>query len=115
MLKSLSFSTTCGRRLGFSKARYAAFCKNGGFLVSDGNIHRCCFSVDTITSSAFDRGLKQKQRNNAARSHKEWSGDEDVVDYDYFRQEMAYRLVDRLDDIKREEGFPLALDIGTLR
>ena len=35
------------------------------------------------------------------------------MDYDYFRQEMAYRLVDRLDDIKREEGFPLALDIGT--
>jgi NADH dehydrogenase [ubiquinone] 1 alpha subcomplex assembly factor 5 len=33
-------------------------------------------------------------------------------EYDYFRQEIANRLVDRLDDILREEGFPLALDIG---
>lgn len=41
-----------------------------------------------------------------------WKDGEDVVDYNYFRREMAYRLVDRLDDIKREEGFPLALDIG---
>lgn len=35
-----------------------------------------------------------------------------MVDYSYFKKEMAARLVDRLDDIKREEGFPLALDIG---
>jgi NADH dehydrogenase [ubiquinone] 1 alpha subcomplex assembly factor 5 len=35
-----------------------------------------------------------------------------VVEYNYFRKEMAYRLVDRLDDIKRDEGFPLALDVG---
>jgi hypothetical protein len=56
--------------------------------------------------------LKKKQRNNAAGAHKVWKDGEDVVDYNYFRREMAYRLVDRLDDIKREEGFPLALDIG---
>lgn len=70
------------------------------------------FAVDTSTSSAFDRELKSKQRDNAARAHKVWKGGEDVVDYNYFRKEMAYRLVDRLDDIKRTEGFPLALDIG---
>jgi hypothetical protein len=70
------------------------------------------FSVDTSTSTAFDRELKKKQRNNAAGAHKVWKDGEDVVDYNYFRREMAYRLVDRLDDIKREEGFPLALDIG---
>lgn len=69
-------------------------------------------SVDSSTSNAFDRDLKQKQRDNAARSHKAWLDGEDAVDYNYFRQELAYRLVDRLDDIKREEGFPLALDIG---
>mmetsp|Transcript_17072 Transcript_17072/g.35237 ORF Transcript_17072/g.35237 Transcript_17072/m.35237 type:complete len:442 (-) Transcript_17072:84-1409(-) len=38
--------------------------------------------------------------------------DDDIVHYDYFHKEMAARLVDRLDDIKRAEGFPLALDIG---
>ena len=70
------------------------------------------FAVDTSTSSAFDRDLKLKQRDNAARSHRVWKGGEDVVDYNYFRKEMAFRLVDRLDDIKRREGFPLALDIG---
>lgn len=68
--------------------------------------------MDTSTSSAFDRDLKFKQRDNAARAHLAWRDGKDVVDYNYFRKEMAYRLVDRLDDIKRDEGFPLALDIG---
>ena len=65
------------------------------------------------TSNAFDRSLKKQQRDNAALAQLRWRGGKDVVDYDYFRQEMAFRLVDRLDDIKRDEGFPLALDIGT--
>jgi len=77
------------------------------------------FSVDTSVSKAFDRDLKKKQRDNAARSRRAWrsaasnlkDGD-DTVDYNYFHEEMAHRLVDRLDDIKRLEGFPLALDIG---
>ena len=73
------------------------------------------------TTHAFDRTLKRLQRDNAARAHNAWKqqqtaddGDkhEEVVEYDYFRQELAMRLVDRLDDIKREEGFPSALDIG---
>ena len=96
--------------------------KNNPALLSSSSSQCCCrfFSSSDTTNNAFDRQLKQKQRNNAARSHKAWlnqegdeNEDEDVVDYNYFRQEMAYRLVDRLDDIKRDEGFPLALDIGS--
>ena len=74
------------------------------------------FSTDddsSSTSNAFDRSLKKQQRDNAALAQLRWRGGKDIVDYDYFRQEMAFRLVDRLDDIKRDEGFPLALDIGT--
>jgi len=71
------------------------------------------FSTESSTSKAFDRELKLKQRDNAARLQNAWKdGEDDIVDYNYFRQELASRLVDRLDDIKREEGFPLALDIG---
>jgi hypothetical protein len=68
---------------------------------------------DSSTSSAFNRDWKRLQRDNAARAHQVWKDGKDVVDYDYFRQEMAFRLVDRLDDILRDDGFPLALDIGT--
>jgi NADH dehydrogenase [ubiquinone] 1 alpha subcomplex assembly factor 5 len=79
----------------------------------------------------FDRTLKRLQRDNAARAQKQWrqtlvakKGDpkssshvaneehDDLISYDYIRQEIATRLIDRLDDIKREEGFPLALDLG---
>jgi hypothetical protein len=68
---------------------------------------------DSSTSNAFNRNWKRLQRDNAARAHEVWKDGKDVVDYDYFRQEMAFRLVDRLDDILRDDGFPLALDIGT--
>lgn len=64
------------------------------------------------SSQAFDRNLKRLQRDAAARTHKLWLTGPDVVEYDYFREEIARRLVDRLDDIRRDEGFPLALDIG---
>jgi NADH dehydrogenase [ubiquinone] 1 alpha subcomplex assembly factor 5 len=75
-------------------------------------------SSSSSTSKAFDRTLKRQQRDNAARARKVWREhaatiEDDVVDYEYFRQEMALRLVDRLDDIKREGGFPLALEIGS--
>jgi len=69
----------------------------------------------------FDNHLKTLQRDGAARSYKNWrekhnsssnNSTDDFVDYDYFYREIAYRLVDRLEDIKREQGFPLALDIG---
>ena len=58
---------------------------------------------DSNTNLAFDRPLKILQRSNISH-HKS---------YDYVRKEIASRLVDRLDDIIREEGFPLALDIGS--
>ena len=73
---------------------------------------------------AFDRGVKLLQRDGSARMHGkrlEKGGshtadqtiqDDSAVDYDYFRREIASRLVDRLDDIRLEGGFPLALDIG---
>ena len=51
------------------------------------------------------------QRNNAARAALKYPPA--VSAYDYIQDEIAVRLVDRLDDIRREEGFPLALDIGS--
>lgn len=77
------------------------------------------------SNEAFDRNMKGLQRDGAARRHRLYnnnendnsdavdSDDDDVVDYDYFQREIALRLVDRLDDIKRDEGFPLALDVGS--
>lgn len=68
---------------------------------------------------AFDREFKIQQRNNAARTHSKWQTyikndrSASVVSYDYIRDEIAARLVDRLDDIKVDGGFPLALDLGS--
>jgi NADH dehydrogenase [ubiquinone] 1 alpha subcomplex assembly factor 5 len=94
------------------------------------------FSSESSSSSGkvvFDRNLKRMQRDNAARAHKRWrqkvqnhnqqtsssspspnddNESKNLISYDYMRHEIATRLVDRLDDIKREEGFPLALDLG---
>ena len=75
------------------------------------------FSTEqTSATHAFDRSMKRLQRDNAARAHQAWKGsqtdDDTVVQYDYLFEELAIRLVDRLDDIRREEGFPLALDLG---
>lgn len=74
------------------------------------------------TSQAFDRSFKRQQRNNAARAALKFNNQEDaagmsssssVYPYDYLRDEIAVRLVDRLDDIRHnDEGFPLALDVG---
>ena len=61
------------------------------------------------TFQAFDRSVKRMQRDNAARASQKYDS---VTAYDYLRDEIAVRLVDRLDDIRRDEGFPLALDIG---
>ncbi|CAI5730811.1 unnamed protein product [Peronospora destructor] len=51
----------------------------------------------------FNRGTKRQQRNNIALL-------ENSNEYDYLKDEVARRLVDRLEDIERE--FPLALDLG---
>jgi NADH dehydrogenase [ubiquinone] 1 alpha subcomplex assembly factor 5 len=83
---------------------------------------------DLSTQSAFDRAVKRRQRNNAARAMQQWrqgqthnesstsidyddSSNTSIVEYDYIRDEIARRLVDRLDDMKR--SFPLALDLGS--
>ena len=86
------------------------------------------FNRSSSSSSlvAFDRNLKRLQRDGAARAQRKWremaatSGtadrhrqQTDLVSYDYFREEISARLVDRLDDIRRNGGFPLALDIGS--
>lgn len=83
------------------------------------NCRRRLPSMSTTSSAthAFDRTVKRKQRDSAARAQNIWknrssSKSDEVVSYDYFRDEIAARLVDRLDDIQREEGFPLALDVG---
>ncbi|TMW58684.1 hypothetical protein Poli38472_010243 [Pythium oligandrum] len=60
---------------------------------------RRSFSSMTV----FDRAAKRQQRNNIAALA---NGDE----YEYLKDEVARRLVDRLEDIERE--FPLALDLG---
>jgi len=76
-------------------------------------VHPRLFS-DESSNHAFDRAVKLLQRDGAARAQKAWreSGDDDIIEYDYFRKEIGRRLIDRLDDIKREEGFSLALEIG---
>ena len=108
-------------------------------MTSGDDDHKTTGSTSTTSSHstqvAFDRNYKKLQRNNAARAHQIWNDADatnnnvdNIMDssnhhavsdhhhrvyYDYFRDEIARRLVDRLDDIKRDEGFPLALDIGT--
>lgn len=74
-----------------------------------------------VPTTTFDRNLKRLQRDGASRAVQKWrttaatasSNATTVLDYDYFHREIASRLVDRLDDIQREEGFPLALDLGS--
>merc|ERR1719491_982503 len=73
----------------------------------------------------FNRKIKQLQRDGAARAHRKLlhspmnskddddSKKKDYIDYDYLYKEIGARLIDRLDDIKKEEGFPLALDLGS--
>ncbi|XP_063978633.1 arginine-hydroxylase NDUFAF5, mitochondrial [Diachasmimorpha longicaudata] len=53
--------------------------------------------------NVFDRNAKLLQRERAAR-------DPEVKLYDYLKEEVGYRLADRVFDIKRE--FQCALDLG---
>ncbi|CAI5717325.1 unnamed protein product [Peronospora farinosa] len=55
------------------------------------------------TIPIFNRGTKRQQRNNIALL-------DNSNEYEYLQDEVARRLVDRLEDIERE--FPLALDLG---
>lgn len=72
------------------------------------NLHK--FSTSTIsckldnnTVNIFDRNTKSLQRERAALA-------EDVNLYDYLKDEIGFRLADRIFDIKRK--FKLAADIG---
>ena len=62
------------------------------------------FSSSSKQPIVFNSSMKQQMRHNAAKLN-------DAKSYDYLREEVASRLVDRLDDVKRE--FPLALDLGS--
>ena len=65
-----------------------------------------CFSASSGKKDVFDRTLKARQRG--------WAIMRPGSDYyDYLRMECADRLVDRLEDIKRD--FPCALDLGSHR
>ena len=67
--------------------------------------YRRMFSSSSQGKDVFNKQVKLIQRTSAATAT-------NSMDYDYFRDEVSRRLVDRLDDIRRENGFPLALDIG---
>eukprot|EP01138_Halocafeteria_seosinensis_P011996 gb/GECG01012260.1/.p1 GENE.gb/GECG01012260.1/~~gb/GECG01012260.1/.p1 ORF type:complete len:374 (+),score=50.69 gb/GECG01012260.1/:1-1122(+) len=68
-------------------------------------VPRSCTRYYSSSSPAvFDRVKKRKQRNAAARLA-------DSSDYDYLRDEMMSRLVDRLLDVTKE--FPTALELGS--
>ncbi|KAJ7373128.1 NADH dehydrogenase [ubiquinone] 1 alpha subcomplex assembly factor 5 [Desmophyllum pertusum] len=58
---------------------------------------------DEAIMNVFDRKAKRRQKNRAALA-------EDVAVYDYLRDEVAERMVDRIGDIARH--FPMALDLG---
>ncbi len=57
--------------------------------------------MNTESQQPFDREAVRKHRNRAAPT---------MARYDFLHAEVAERLCDRLDDIKRT--FPLALDLG---
>ncbi|KAL3758129.1 hypothetical protein ACHAWU_004210 [Discostella pseudostelligera] len=89
-------------------------------------------STASEETAPFDRHLKNKQRTRAAEKCRQYYNHylqsttaatssntstnmtkKPIVPYDYFHKEVATRLVERLDDINvRNEGFPLALEIG---
>jgi len=53
--------------------------------------------------NVFDRKAKRRQKNRAALA-------ENVAVYDYLKDEVAERMVDRIGDVARY--FPMALDLG---
>ncbi len=59
------------------------------------------------STAAFDKPLKLLQKRSAIIS----PYDGDSTQYDYLRDEMASRLVERLADIQRT--FPVAVDFGS--
>ena len=77
------------------------------FLVS--NRHFGCSAVISRQENVmdvFDRGAKKLQRERAAKAV-------NVDDFDYLKEEMGYRLADRVLDIKRK--MKIAVDLGSGR
>lgn len=62
------------------------------------------FSFDPV--NIFDRNAKRIQRERAANS-------QDVELYDYIKDEVGYRLADRVFDVKKK--FNVCVDLGTNR
>ncbi|XP_011527644.1 arginine-hydroxylase NDUFAF5, mitochondrial isoform X2 [Homo sapiens] len=60
-------------------------------------------STSPRTLNIFDRDLKRKQKNWAARQP-------EPTKFDYLKEEVGSRIADRVYDIPR--NFPLALDLG---
>lgn len=65
-----------------------------------------CLSTQPTHMNIFDRNAKRLQKERAALSP-------DVALYDYLKEEVGFRLADRVFDIKRE--FKAAADIGCNR
>ena len=58
-----------------------------------------------LSMDVFDTSLKTHHRNSAALSP-------DYAQYTYLRDEVAWRLVDSLDDVHERYTFPRAYDVG---
>ncbi|XP_072030985.1 arginine-hydroxylase NDUFAF5, mitochondrial-like [Amphiura filiformis] len=74
-----------------------------GFMQSK-NSGRCMHPDRKETvMNVFDRQTKRNQKNRAAMA-------DDVEVYDYIKDEIGYRVADRIRDVARK--FPVALDLG---
>ena len=74
----------------------------------------CCL-LSTSPQVVFDTAFKAQQRNTLAAVQLRQlaaNDDEEATRFDYLRDEVADRLVDRLDDLESSRTFPLAADIG---
>ncbi|XP_004687217.2 PREDICTED: NADH dehydrogenase [ubiquinone] 1 alpha subcomplex assembly factor 5 [Condylura cristata] len=60
-------------------------------------------NASTRALNIFDRNLKRKQKNWAARQP-------ETMKFDYLKEEVGSRIADRIYDIARD--FPFALDVG---
>ena len=61
----------------------------------------------------YNHYIQQQQQTSSTDGTQQHQIKKPILPYDYFHKEVAQRLVERLDDICiREEGFPLALEIG---
>ncbi|XP_052768596.1 arginine-hydroxylase NDUFAF5, mitochondrial-like [Mya arenaria] len=93
-----------------SMANSARFCKCVKLLsVNRQSIFKCdrrCLSSlerGEIRMNVFDRKTKRLQRDRTALMN-------DYKIYEYIKEEIGYRLADRVGDIKRE--FPILVDLG---